>query len=276
MLTTILIKIPKSLKLSLKRIALSPLDLLDFFKYGSGHLAPPRGLNYSGAGDYIRIGNEFLTIFKETGSVRPQDTILDIGCGIGRMAVPFTRYLTAEATYNGFDIVPEGIAWCTKNITRRFPNFKFQLSDIYNKSYNPDGKILAKDYSFPFDNLSFDFIFATSVFTHLLPEDTANYLREASRVLKKGKTGLFTFFLLNKESRECIRDGKSFFKFRLDDQPFSLVTEDMPENAIAYDETWLKGLLHTTGLHIKSIHYGSWCGREKHLSFQDIVVVTKS
>ena len=41
---------------------------------------------------------------------QPGERVLDIGCGIGRMARPLTPYLTPPGAYDGFDINADGIA----------------------------------------------------------------------------------------------------------------------------------------------------------------------
>ena len=120
--------------------------------------------------------------------------MLDIGCGIGRMAVPLTRYLNEQGSYEGFDIVAEGIDWCTKKITPKYPRFSFHLADVYSQKYNPEGTFSASEYPFPFKDESFDLVFLTSVFTHMLPPDVENYMKEISRVLKRNGSCLITFF----------------------------------------------------------------------------------
>ena len=53
----------------------------------------PRGLSFVGCGDFEQIGREYLGHFKELGGLRPDSRVLDIGCGIGRMAIPLMDYL---------------------------------------------------------------------------------------------------------------------------------------------------------------------------------------
>ncbi|AXF85333.1 Demethylrebeccamycin-D-glucose O-methyltransferase [Ephemeroptericola cinctiostellae] len=165
---------------------------------------PPIDLsNKVGNGDFNATGQEFKRYFIELGRLQPSATVLDVGCGAGRMAMPLSDYLTL-GRYFGIDIIEPSIEWCQTKITPTYNNFAFQHSNIFNRFYNPNGTILAKDYVFPFEGESFDFVFLTSVFTHMLPEDLEHYLSEISRVLKKGGVCFITYFLLNNESVELI------------------------------------------------------------------------
>lgn len=89
---------------------------------------------YVGGGDFKKSGQEFLRYFIEFGMLRPNEKILDMGCGIGRMAVQLTQYLTTEGRYEGLDIFPEAIRWCTKHITPQYPNFRFHLLAVVSGS----------------------------------------------------------------------------------------------------------------------------------------------
>src|SRR6478735_5322923 len=88
---------------------------------------------------FINVGKEFLDIFKTHCGLQPHERILDIGCGCGRMALTLNKYLTT-GTYEGFDIMPKLVQWCVENITPRWPAFRFQLADVYNKVYNRSGR----------------------------------------------------------------------------------------------------------------------------------------
>ncbi len=72
-------------------------------------------------GEFRATGEEFLTYFIEIGGLRPSDRVLDVGCGVGRMAVPLTRYLSPEGRYEGFDVMANAVEWCQRHITPRFP-----------------------------------------------------------------------------------------------------------------------------------------------------------
>lgn len=261
-------------------------------------LNPPEEMIFVGEGDFETIGKLFLQYFIEIGRLRPNERVLDVGCGIGRMALPLTDYLNSSGNYDGFDIVAQGIDWCKDNISMKYPNFHFQFADIINDAYNPNGFYNASEYKFPYEDESFDFIFLTSVFTHMLPDDMKNYFHEISRVLKKDGRCLATFFLLNDESNDFINSddrtkyinqlenklGRSCtelefdesLRFEFDYGVFRVNDDANPEFAVAYDERFVCNLYHDSGLSIEEpFHYGSWCCRQDFLSFQDIILATK-
>ena len=75
--------------------------------------------------------------------------MLDVGGGIGRMAVPLTRYRDGQVSYEGIDVFPKSIAWCQDNITPRHLNFRFRVADIKNKEYKPSSGFAASNTSSP-------------------------------------------------------------------------------------------------------------------------------
>lgn len=263
----------------MRRVLRSPyligLDGLDLVLGRRKELVPPRYLNYAGFGGFTEAGQEFLKYFKDLCGLQPDHRVLDIGCGIGRMAVPLTSYLTT-GSYEGLDIVPSGIRWCQQNITRKFPRFRFQVTNVYNKQYNPSGKCQPADYQLPFADQEFDLVFLSSVFTHMLPADLEHYIAEISRVLRPGGRCLFTFFLLDEEARRGLTSGTSALKFDYA-LPGCWTTDPVtPETAVAYDEGNIAPLLKRYSLSLDGIHPGAWSGRSAYLSYQDIVVGTKA
>jgi SAM-dependent methyltransferase len=240
-------------------------------------LCPPESLIYVGSGEFKETGEEFLKYFIELAGLKPFNSVLDAGCGIGRMAIPLTGYLDIRGRYEGFDVMDHGIKWCQGHITRRYPNFNFQLVDIYNQGYNPKGKWRASEYRFPFEDSTFDLVCMTSVFTHMLPADMENYFCEVARVLKPGGRSLITFFLLNIESLDLIHRKVSTRAFDYQMNGYCTTNPSEPEEAIAYPEAHIRGLYQEYGLNISQpIRYGSWPGREAFLSYQDIVIAEKS
>jgi len=257
----------------LRKLYYLPADLVDFFKKGKT-LRPPRSKIFIGDGHFEEIGQEFLGYFKELGQLKPNHKVLEVGSGIGRMAIPLTGYLSEEGEYRGLDIVSDGIKWCHKKITPRFPNFQFQLADVYNNLYHPKGKHKAEEYAFPYPDNHFDFIFLTSVFTHMLPVELENYLAQISRVLKPGGSCLITYFLLDEHATAYVESGDS--KFTREHEGCRVIDKDLPEAAIAFEEPYIRDLYKKNNLEIQEpIRYGSWSKRENFLSSQDIVLARR-
>jgi len=267
----------KSASFKLQRSLRFVGDTLDLWTGKRDRLTPPQWMIYVGAGDFKAIGEEFFHYFIKFGRLQPGDKILEVGCGIGRMAIPLTGYLENGGSYEGFDIIPMGIEWCKKNITPKYPNFHFQQADIYNNAYNPFGTIAPTEFRFPFPDESFDFVYLTSVFTHMLSPSMENYFHEIQRVLKEGGHCLITFFLLTEEALKSIESKTSAIDFQYYRDGCWIKDKDIPEAAVAYKEEYVKGLFKTNHLDIlEPVHYGSWCGRKEFLSFQDIIVARKN
>lgn len=199
-------------------------------------LVPPRRPMFMGTPDYVGVGDEFLGHFRTLGHLEPSHRVLDVGCGIGRMARPLTACLDERGSYDGFDVDAAGVAWCVKIVTARFPRFRFRHRDVRSDRYNPRGRIPPAELRFPYGDGSFDFVFLTSVFTHMLPDDVDRYVREVSRVLDPA----------------------------------------VPGDAIAIPEDRALAAIAGAGLQLEPpVRYGRWTGRGEFLTFQDVVVARK-
>jgi SAM-dependent methyltransferase len=190
--------------------------------------------------------------------LRPEHRVLDIGSGIGNLAIGLLDYL--RGGYDGLEIHTDAVAWCQKTITPRYPGFRFHRADLASRAYNPRGAQSSSTYSFPFPDRTFDFALLYSVFTHMLPADVERYVQEISRVLAPGGVCVASYFLLNDESRAGIDTGRSFMSF--DVTPSSglcrLHDPAVPEAAVALDETFVRHVHQDAGLVLRTIRRGSW------------------
>lgn len=229
---------------------------------------------YVGGGDaetFKLIGRLMVGWLQDFGSLQPHERVLEVGCGIGRIAIPLTQYLQ-QGSYVGFDVVLHGIEWCRERVTPRYSNFTFFHSDIYNKAYNPTGAHAAHEYAFPFPDGSFDFVFLTSVFTHMLPRDVAHYTAEIGRVLKPGGRCFCTAYLMNEEARGWLDRGESVKAFIESPGGYWTTSPDVPEAAVALDEAVLFGVFRSAHLEIRRKVAGDWW---KNPTAQDIFVAEK-
>lgn len=235
---------------------------------------PPLDGHCVGDGDFRAIGAEFLGHFVRLGGLAPEHAVLDVGCGLGRMALPLTRYLRNR--YLGFDIDRIAVSWCQAAITLPYPEFTFLQLDIANDVYNPAGRLAASELVFPGRTGEFDFVILTSVFTHLRAEAAAHYLREAARVLSPRGRVFATFFLIGERRRAALRNGGQRIAFDPDAPgPEFLGDPEHPSAAVGFSQSWIFETAGAAGLRpLFPVHYGHWCGGEG-LSFQDIIVFEK-
>ena len=124
-------------------------------------------------GDFDAVGQLEYALLLQCG-LNKTHTIIDVGCGSGRLAFQLREYL--DGKYIGIDVVKDLFKYAEGICDR--PDWLF---------YEAPGLSIPEkdDYA--------DFICFFSVFTHLLHEESYKYLEEAARVVKpKGKI-IFSF-----------------------------------------------------------------------------------
>ena len=137
---------------------------------------PPELRSAIGLGDFESIGRQMVGLVRRYAGLRRGDRVLDIGCGLGRLAQPLREELGARGRYLGVDIVRRYVDWCTREISSRDPRFTFQWMDVENREYNPDGSIDSAAAAIDAADGGFSLVIASSLFTHLLEGTVVRYL----------------------------------------------------------------------------------------------------
>lgn len=164
-------------------------------------------------GDFELVGNIELDLLRKCG-LTERHSIIDIGCGSGRLAIPLGKHMPG-VTYLGTDVIQSLLDYA-KTLTP--PHFRY---------------VLHKAVGIPADDSSADFVVAFSVFTHLFYEQSFGYLTDAVRVLKPGGTIVFSFLEMEKhwQAFEWART-----KVELPNEPLNMFMERSTV------ETWAKKL----------------------------------
>ncbi len=238
--------------------------------------APPPELMFCGDGDFRAIGAEFLERLVRDAGLAPGHRVLDIGCGIGRLAVPMTQYLDDAGSYEGIDPVRAGIEWCRATITPVYPRVRFQHMDLRHPLYNPHGALETAKTPLPFADASFDLVCMVSVLTHLDSADALHYAAEAARLLAPGGRCFATAFLMNPPARKALAAGRGRLGFDPNGTgPTYQSNPDAPLAGVAFNEDALLEKFMRPGLRRRSpAQYGHWSGRDLP-SFQDICIFEK-
>jgi SAM-dependent methyltransferase len=165
------------------------------------------------------------------------DSVLDFGCGCGRLARQMIHQRPRPRRYVGFDLHAGMIRWCRNNLAPHAPGFIFLHHDVHNSSFNP-GKGKPPLRPMPVEDRSVSLLIALSVFTHTIEPHAEYYLSEAARALRVDGELVASFFLFE----------KAFFPMMHDFQNALYINIDDPWNAVIFDREWLERSLRALGL----------------------------
>lgn len=235
-----------SWKHPLVRLILSVLNPLDWtVRKFNGHSAYPkmsirvRSNGLRGQFDGSRFAVTGQNLAKELmrhAKLTQSSKVLEIGCGCGRNAFALAPTLGRKG-YAGIDIDKPSIVAAQKNAALKKLEYEFEYLNIHNAEYNPDGEYAAHEYKFNFADESFDLIFLVSVFTHMLPKDIENYIKEISRMLKPNGKLIFTTFIMD----ESTVFGATDFKY--EGENYRSSHAEIPEICVGYYTDFIDHML---------------------------------
>lgn len=226
--------------------------------------------------EYKRIGTSIAKMLKTRTGLRPESDVLDVGCGTGRVAMHLTEYLTT-GSYTGIDVVKSSVEWC-QDVFRDFPNFRFIHANLYSKFYNPDASLTAEEYRFPFDDESFDVIWSSSLFTHMLMPAVDNYLEEMARVAKPGGKIWNSYLLLDEVSEPLVlgprKDGR---RMQHEVEGGRVGYKEKPEHVVGLYKDRILSLHEKYGLEIIELQLSNWSGGRPDTKYrgQDVIIARK-
>ena len=109
-----------------------------------------------------------LDILRDTVGIKPEDTFLEIGCGVGRVGrvlAPFVKaWIGCDVSANMLGLAGRRLLGLTNTRLQEISGFDLR----------------------PIADNSVDVVYTTVVFMHLEEWDRYNYVREARRVLRPG------------------------------------------------------------------------------------------
>jgi SAM-dependent methyltransferase len=167
-------------------------------------------------------------------------SVLDFGCGCGRIARQMLMQSPVPARYLGFDLYRPSIEWCRRHLTAHAPQFEFIHLDAHNPGLNPSGGRLVRLKT----DDQFALVNAHSVFTHIVESEIEFYFNECVRCLEDGGVLRATWFLFDKTGFPMLQTFQNCL----------YVNPADPTNATIYDIELVKSLYARAGLHMYAIY----------------------
>jgi SAM-dependent methyltransferase len=193
---------------------------------------------------------------------RQFQSLLDFGCGCGRVLSDWEHFVNDGKELFGFDINPSLVRFCQDNI----PFAKTAVS-----SYFPP---------LPLGDASIDFAYAASVWTHLSLPAAIQWAGEFSRVIAHGGIALVSYHgsyfapTLAQISKEGSRE--------LEEKRFHVHLHGSAEDTFKGSNNYATFMTSAfmrqlfTGFDVLRIYPGVSCGPNPFASYQDIVVLIRT
>lgn len=219
---------------------------------------PPSNLRFLGCETDEELLNGISNLCKvlTIGGFTLDKDILDIGCGYARLAYGLYD-LGYSNRYVGIDVLKPHIDF-SKQVFSSYPNYQFFHIDLHNGRYNKNGKISVGDLDLNLDK-PFDYICLFSVFTHMVEEDIMNYLKYIKKNLKQDGTCLSTFFSFNDDREAYLKTASIPTTIKINSDLYIDSNEEIL-HVRCYSEKIIGKMIDSSGLKIKKILYGNWCG----------------
>lgn len=170
--------------------------------------------------------------------------ILDIGCGVGRLAIGILSQMDQPPRYWGIDVDIHSVRWCKRHIEASQFRFHFDRINALNRRYNPGGMDVEASFRLPYENASFELVYLYSVFSHMMPKDVEVYLAEFYRLLTTTGQVFLTGFVENNVP-DVVENPQGYRREWMGDL-----------HCVRYEKGYFESLIRKTGFEIRAFDYG--------------------
>lgn len=215
-------------------------------------------------------------------------SMLDYGCGLGRLAFAFTEEFGADPShrYYGHEVHPEAYAFLTEAY-RSFPNTRFLSEKIHLlESYVEIGQQAGAQPADPtridptqvrlaskLDALV-DLQFSHSVFTHMRRAPIVHVLQEMAGCVKRTGVCVNTWLVVDDFADRAMANGTADRVLPHEIDGFRTYSLENPLVCAAYPIETIQEIYREAGHDVVSIEYGRWSGRTptQDFTYQDVVI----
>ena len=204
------------------------------------------GEHFRGDSEFVASGRNEARWLANQGLLTPVSSLLDFGCGVGRLAIGLLEEGTPLKNYVGVDVRRSVVRWARRRITRGDSRFGFVCVDIGNARYNPRG-LPFQEQQLPFGDAAFDIAYSYSVFSHLEIDDSRSALRELRRLVRVGSMVIITAFVEDEVKGGVVVNPTEYGEF-----PWH-----GPLHCVLYERQMFDGLVREAGFEVAQTMYRS-------------------
>jgi SAM-dependent methyltransferase len=250
---------------------------------------PPPEFNYNQqqCDDLERYSRQFkeqaclkeLPFLQRAAGLTPTSTLLDYGCGLGRIAFAARHFLNG-GHYYGYEPNQDALSFL-KDAYADLPNFHFHgdalLADAdyvalhagreRERGISPESVDLSA-----FVDRPVDVQYTHSVFTHMWQPAIIHMLKQFGRLVQPGATCVNTWLIVDKFAAYVLRCDLADRRLPYRVNGALTYQPSNPLMCVAYELEDVRRMYETAGHEIIEILWGSWSGRDNGVTFIDIVV----
>ncbi len=226
------------------------LGVRDAVAHGDLLLPPPAlrpaGSHFQDDTAFLDAARRDVGKLREAFGVTTDTRLLDIGSGVGRLAIGLLDQVGEMRAYDGVDVAERSVRWCRRHITRHHPGMRFTHLPVANARYQPDGTPIGEGFALPFEARSADVVFLYSVFSHMTAADVRIYLEEIRRVLVPGGGVFLTAF---------VEDGVE--DVAVNPPGYGPIPWEGALHCVRFGRPYFEGMVRAAGLGVDRVEHGT-------------------